>query len=519
MDKCELAVIGAGIAGLTTAIACAGRGLDVAVVEMASGPGGKVSASYPAGRPVDAGPTVLTMLDVFERIFDEAGLAFADYVRTSRSDVLAHHFWPDGSSLALYADPEASAAAIRALAGPAAEQGFRDFTRASATIFRALDRNFMRGDKPANPLAMMWRGGVSGLPGFLKLDPYRSLHRMVSQHFADPRLRQLFGRYSTYAGSSPFATPATLSLIAEVERRGVWQVEGGMTALAEGLAAAARDLGARLHYDRRITRVLVERGELRGIETADGDVIRTGQCVFNGDHAALEAGWLGAPTARRTRRLYGGARSFSAFTIAFDAPLSFAAAGHHNVFFSNDEAAEFAALARGEMPDDPTVYACLQDRAAGGDAPNGAERALLVCNAPARGDTHPMTQEEIEWCLTKACRTLERAGLSIPSNAPHSISTPSDFARRFPATGGALYGRASHGWMASFLRPGARTRIPGLYCAGGSVHPGAGLPMAALSGQTAARAVLQDRASTSRFRRVAMPGGMSTRSVRTSATG
>ena len=518
MDKCDLVVIGAGIGGLTSAIACAAQGLDVLVVEQAATPGGKMSVAKPAGRPVDAGPTVLTLLDVFDSLLEEAGLEPRDYFSASRATTLAQHFWPDGSQLTLHADREASAAAVRAFAGREAEDGFLAFTRASATIFDALDADFMRTGKPATPLALMWRAGIRGLPAFLKLDPYRSLARMVGEHFADPRLRQLFGRYSTYAGSSPFECPATLALIAEVERRGVWQVDGGMAALAAGLARAASRLGVTFLYDTPVAEILVERGAARGVRLEGGRTVRARQTLFNGDHAALESGLLGEATARRTTRWFKGRRSFSAFTVAIDCPLAFAPAGHHNVFFSADQHAEFAQLARGEMPHDPTVYLCLQDRAESGAAPTGAERGLLVCNAPPNGDTQPLNQRERDQCLKRAWRTLERAGLRIPTQAPHSISTPSDFERRFPATGGALYGRASHGWMASFLRPGARTAIPGLYCAGGSVHPGAGVPMAALSGRTAARAMLQDRASTSRFRRAPTPGGISMPSAPTGST-
>jgi hypothetical protein len=116
---------------------------------------------------------------------------------------------------------------------------------------------------------------------------------------------------------------------------------------------------------------------------------------------------------------------------------------------------------------------------------------------------------EIEPCKDATFRQLERCGLTVMPGAT-TISTPQDFDWDYPATGGALYGQASHGWMAAFRRPGARSRIPGLYLAGGSVHTGPGVPMAALSGRLAAQALTQDLASTSRSRRMAMPGGMST---------
>jgi 1-hydroxycarotenoid 3,4-desaturase len=139
---------------------------------------------------------------------------------------------------------------------------------------------------------------------------------------------------------------------------------------------------------------------------------------------------------------------------------------------------------------------------------------LCLVNAPARADIEPLTDEEIAACETRTFRRLSSLGLTLDPAAPGRIRhQPADWAHRFAGTGGALYGQATHGWRASFNRPGARSHLPGLYLAGGSTHPGAGVPMAALSGMLAARQLLTDtagRTSTSTWRLAAMPGGTST---------
>jgi 1-hydroxycarotenoid 3,4-desaturase len=180
------------------------------------------------------------------------------------------------------------------------------------------------------------------------------------------------------------------------------------------------------------------------------------------------------------------------------------------VFFSPDYRAEFDSIERGELAANPTAYVCALDRP--GDAPADGERLQVIVNAPANGDTHLYGPKEISACGTAMLERLRGCGLTLEPMAEPLVTTPADFAARFPSTGGALYGRASHGWAASFLRQSARTRIPGLYCAGGSTHPGAGVPMAALSGRLAAATVLKDWASRRRFLPAAMPGGMSMRS-------
>ena len=509
-------IVGAGMAGLAAANALAAAGVPVMLIEQDVGPGGKMAEVVIDGRAIDCGPTVLTLAGVFADITD----ALPDL---APANILARHFWSGGETLDLFADDARTRDAIAAFAGESNARGYRAFARAGAAIYDALADSFMAADKPATPLSLMLRGGLSGLAGFTKLDPYRSLWAMISEHFDDPRLRQLFGRYATYCGSSPFQAPATLALVAEVERRGVWLVEGGMRRLADALLAAAQDRGARARFGAGVKDVLVEDGRATGVRLHDGGVVRGSAVLLTADAAALADGRFGRAAARGRRRFAAQDRSFSAFTVAMLADPGDAPLVRHNIAFSDDGPAEFEQLAAGHIPDDPTVYLCAQDR--GGrdlDAARcraGEEAMLIVVNAPADGDTHIYDATEIDRCMTAIARRLERSGIPLRLDRSRcSISTPSDFERRFPATGGALYGRASHGWMASFRRPGARTGVKGLYCAGGSVHPGAGVPMAALSGKAAVRAILRDRASTSIFPRAAMPGGTSMPSATADAT-
>jgi 1-hydroxycarotenoid 3,4-desaturase len=179
---------------------------------------------------------------------------------------------------------------------------------------------------------------------------------------------------------------------------------------------------------------------------------------------------------------------------------------HHSVFFSDDYQGEFDAIfRRKQLADAPSIYICAQDRR-DGESPStaandstGAERLFCLVNAPAVGDTHQFNSAEIDTCEARLFQQLARFGLRVERHSnPALTTTPSDFNRLFPATGGALYGPASHGWRASFTRPGSRTRIPGLYLAGGSTHPGPGVPMAATSGRLAAACLIEDFASIKR---------------------
>ncbi|MGP9820508.1 1-hydroxycarotenoid 3,4-desaturase CrtD [Salinarimonas sp. NSM] len=509
-------VIGAGIAGLVCAVLVAASGRPVTVLERGAAPGGKMREVVVDGARVDSGPTVLTLRGVFDAIFEAAGARLDERVGLRQAEILARHAWEGDARLDLFADVERSADAIGAFAGAREAKGFREFCAASARVFAMLDEPFIRAPEPSLPKLMASRG-MMGAHELLAIRPFTTLMPALEGYFRDPRLAQLFGRYATYTGSSPYLAPATLMLIAHVEQAGVWLVEGGMQRLADALRALAAEKGAAFRFGCEVREVLVEGGRAAGVVTAQGERIPAARVVANADSGAIAAGILGREAARAVPSMGTAQRSLSALTVSLRARTRGFPITRHTVFFSRDYPAEFEAIfRRGRLPDEPTVYVCAQDRDDRGVRIDGAaedapERLFMIVNAPATGDTRPFSEEEIATCETATFRHLNRLGLSVERTREATrITTPSDFERLFPGTGGALYGRASHGWNASFERPSVRTRLPGLYLAGGSVHPGAGVPMAALSGWTAAHLISRDSASTARSRTTGIAGGTST---------
>ena len=515
----RVVVVGAGIGGLVAALLLACRGLDVTLVEAAPVPGGKMRRVEVDGALVDSGPTVFTMRWILAQIFERAGADLADHLSLTPLPLLARHAWKPGERLDLYADVARSAEAIGDFAGAAEARRFLAFCAQARSVYRTLEGPYIASERPTL-LSMATDLGPRGLAVLAGLGPFASLWRSLARHFHDPRLQQLFGRYATYCGSSPFAAPATLMLVAQVELDGVWSVAGGMHAVAQALASLAEARGARLRYSAPVAEILVRDGRASGVRLHSGERIAADAVVFNGDAGALAAGLLGDAVRKAVPAVPLARRSLSALTWSIHARSKGFPLARHNVFFDDDYASEFRDIfGRHRLPEKGTVYVCAQDRDDGdGDrVGNAPERLLCLVNAPPVGDM--LQAQEIERCERMSFALLERAGLTIERQPGNTVlTTPSGFQQLFPGTGGALYGPASHGWMSSFRRPSAASRLPGLFLAGGSVHPGPGVPMAAMSGQLAAATLLARLDSTSPYRRVHISGGISTPSATTAAT-
>lgn len=500
-----MAVIGTGIGGLSAAARLAHAGLSVTLFERQAQIGGKMRVVPSAAGPVDTGPTVLTLRAEFDRLFADLGARLSDYVDLVPLPVLARHFWPDGSRLDLFDDIDTSARAIEAFAGRHARRDYLRFRKKTARLFDAFEAPMMQ---TAVPKPADLTRHVALRPWLVPaMAPMSTLARRLARDFSDARLAQLFGRYATYVGGSPFQSPALLSLISEAEARGVWAPRGGMLALAHGVAQLATELGARIICNAHVDEIMTSNDRVIGLRSG-ADIFPADAILFNGDPRALALGHLGAAVADEAPLTRTDARSLSANVWAFSATPQGADLAHHNVFFSADPAWEWRSLDAGHWPEDPTIYVCAQDRAEG--APDGPERFELILNAPPLTRRTP-EPEDYKTCHRQTFQTLARHGLTFdPPPGPEALTMPQEWEARFPGSDGSLYGQSPHGMMAAFRRPTARAAMKGLYLAGGGAHPGAGVPMATRSGRLAAEAMIADLSSTSMSRPTAMRGGMST---------
>lgn len=451
-------IVGAGIGGLAAAARLARMACRVDVLEKNAVSGGKATdrrARTPAGEfRWDCGPSLVTMPQELRDLFEFCGERMEDHLTLRRIDPACRYFWTDGTRIdedaAFWERPDVSRYLARA-------RGIYELS-AGAYLHNAP------GD--------WWRAlrdvGLASLRHIPKVATLRSLASLNARYFDDPHVRQIFDRFATYNGSSPFRTPATFAIIPFVESEfGAWYPEGGMAQIPRAIEALARRQGAEFHFGH----------EVRDLLDVGGDAV-----LCNADAITAHAHWL--PDARRARRMQREELACSGYVLWLGVRGRTAALSHHNIFFSDDYRQEFREIFDGRrMPSQPTIYVAITARTQPGDAPEGCENWFVLVNAPAYTPADTRDYDEV------ILRRLAAFGVAPEPDRILCRASfgPPDFRIRDNAWEGSLYGWASHSPRTALLRPPIRhPHHRHVFFCGGTTHPGGGIPLVLLSGKIAA---------------------------------
>lgn len=482
-------MIGAGIGGLSAAIALAAAGERVRVLERTALPGGKVGVRVLEGVEVDTGPSLLTLPGTLDDLFRLAGTSLSDQLSLRSHEPAFRYLFADGTRLYTFASTEATLASVRETLGAAAESELASFLAYARRIWEAAAPRFVFGPAPEATLAEL---SGSGIPDLFRIDALRTMRGAIRSRVRSAPLSKVLLRFATYNGSDPRRAPATLNCISWVELGlGGWGVEGGMYEIVRALVRVAESLGVELEYATDVEDIVLGgEGDVRGVRSRDGREWPTRTVVGNAE-AAHVLGELLPPHARQAQE---GEPSMSAWTGIVRARRPAAEGAEpraaHTVLFPGDYQAEFASIfdAR-RSPAAPAAYVCAQEACHGRIGWPEDEPCFVMANAPA-AEASPDSWEKLG---ERALARLTAAGMLAAGDRLLWSRTPADLAADFPGSGGALYGAASNGPWAAFRRPPNRVRaVPGLYLASGSAHPGGGVPLCVLSGRAAAAAALED---------------------------
>lgn len=469
----RVAIIGGGLGGLATAVRLSAAGHMVTLCEAGPAFGGKMNRWQTQGYTFDTGPSLITMPHVFEETFQAAGARMEDHLELVRLEPVAEYIWPDGTRFEHSTNLPHWLDVLRALE-PRDADGFLRFLELGARLFELSSETFLRRgmDQPPD-----WRT-IKALRHFPLRNAWGNYDKVVRSLFRSPYLRQMFNRYPTYVGSSPFRSPATLLVIPYLEHAyGGWFVKGGVYRIVEALAGVAREKGATLLANAPVARIGHERGRVKSVHLADGGSINADVVVMNGDASFLHQ-LLGGdePTLPPERRSMSGFLTLAA--MRNDMPNLH----HHTVCFGADYQHEFSQIFDdGEFPEDPTVYVNAPSRSDRGVVPGQGETLFIMANAPARAEPWDEAMTRTAW--QRVVGRLARSGLPDLREDALAIDhwTPRRIGASYRMPGGAIYGAHSHGWRNAFIRPANRQRTRGLYLVGGSSHPGGGTPTVLLS--------------------------------------
>lgn len=489
-SKQPVTILGGGVGGLAAAISLGSAGRRVVLLEQNEQVGGKMSEQRANGFRWDCGPSVITMRNVYEALFSAAGQRLEDFVTLLPIDPLTRYFFWDGRQLDLCRDLSRTLEQIAALEARDVE-GYLGFLAEAARVYRIVSPVFIFGPPPT--LSSLRR--VS-LKDALSVDVISTLQRRIERAVRHPHLRQLLGRFATYVGASPYLAPATLSSIAHVElAQGVWYPQGGVYQLGRAYERLATQLGVEIHTQARVKRLRVQDDRLVGVELENGESLPTRLAISNIDVTTTYS-LIDSPAAQKHfRQLSRQATSCSAFILLLGVEGTHPALAHHNIFFSKDYRREFEQIfGEGRLPQDPTIYVAITGKTDGDHAPAGCENWFVLVNAPPL-EAQPGGQQDEE-ALAYVEHLLGRLaewGFDLRAKIRYqTVITPQDLQRLTGAWRGALYGISFNHRFAPFRRPGNRSPLGGLYFAGGSVHPGGGVPLATLSGMRAARLILEE---------------------------
>jgi phytoene desaturase len=475
----KILVIGAGLGGLAAAIRLARSGHAVEVWEKNSEAGGKLKELHIDGFSWGMGPSLLTMPHVLRELFAFAGERLEDHLELVRLESCCRYFWTDGTvideDIAFWKQPEVAqfleyARGIYELSGEA--------------YLNHPPEDFWRAFAPHNWPKLRHLGKVATT---------RTLADEVKRRISDPHLRQIFLRFATYNGSSPYLTPATFNIIPYVEAEfGAWYVRGGMAKIADALVVLAVRNGVIFHFD-----TTAVNWDGKEATAQNGLRTRADFLVCNGDVLSATTGFLATQfNSKAQGKIVQPDLSTSGFILFLGVRGRDPRLGHHNIFFSDDYPREFAEIHRQKScPSEPTIYISISARTDAEHAPPDHDNYFVLINTPARDPRQPWTKTEAQAYRDVVFQRLAQFGFdNLPDRiVTEQIFTPSDFATRDLAHQGALYGWASHSIRTSLFRP--PLQAPGmrnLFFVGGTTHPGGGIPLVLLSGKMVAEKIQRE---------------------------
>jgi len=473
------AVIGAGISGIAASIRMRNKGYKVTVYEANSFPGGKLSTETNNGYRFDMGPSVFTMPQYVDELFRISGKEPREHFNYIQLDPVYHYFFEDGTKLDSYHSKEKFAEQLASKTSDSKEDIIKYLDK-TETIYKLTEEVFLQNSLHRLRNFFTWPI-LRGILNFGKIGAFDTMNGANEKAFKDHRLIKIFNRYSTYNGSSPYLSPATLNVIAHVEIvKGAFYPVGGMFSITDSLVKLAKDIGVEFKFSTPVREILIENKKVTGVRTDHGneahDIVISNMDVYNSYQKLM-------PAVKKPVKSLDQPKSSSGIIFYWGIKKEFGELGLHNILFSENYEAEFDTIfSKKTIYHDPTIYLNITSKHTPTDAPPGAENWFSFINVPNNSgqDWDKLVDEAREHMINKINRILKTD--IRPLIDAELVFDPRVIEKRTSSAFGAIYGNSSNNKFAAFLRHANFSKdIKGLYFCGGSVHPGPSIPLCLLS--------------------------------------
>jgi phytoene desaturase len=483
MNKTAI-VVGSGVGGLASAARLAAKGLNVTVYEASTTYGGKLGLTGNKHYRFDLGPSLFTLPQLVTNTIEDCGKNPIDYFDYSKRAIACQYFWDDGTALTAWGNAVKFADEVEGKLGVKASLVL-DYLKMSKHIYETTQPVFL--EKSLHKLnSYLNKETLSAISQMHKLHLTGTLHDLNQKKLEHPKLVQLFDRFATYNGSSPYLTPGVMSSIPHLEHNvGTFYPKGGMRQIVTALYNLALDLGVDFKFSSPVERIVIEQKRAVGVEQA-GNFYPADIVISNMDVVPTYRKLL--KDVRAPEKVLSQERSSSALIFYWGIKKQFKELDLHNIFFSNNYKAEFQAIFKDKTTYiDPTVYVNISSKAEAGDAPKNGENWFVMVNVPGNTgqDWDTLIPEVRQSVISKLSQNLKENIEDLIEF--EDILEPRTIEANTGSYQGSLYGASSNNTMAAFLRhPNFSKRLANLYFCGGSVHPGGGIPLCLLSAKITA---------------------------------
>lgn len=483
---------------MTVAARLARQGHAVSIYEASDRTGGKCRTEWIGDFAFDTGPSLLTLPAIYKDFFLKTGARFEKVLTAQPVNPSFVYHFADGKEVEFVnLDLPRSCQAIDQAFGVEAGNAWHALMQRAEVMW-----DFSRIPFVQSELTSIWdllkrRDFIQGIR---QIAPWKSLRKVTAEYTADPHIQKIIDRYATYTGSDPRKAPAALLTIAFVEASfGAWHISGGIGQLSIALEERCRQLNVEFHLNSPVAQINTQSGVVTGITLTDGSIIEADIVIANSDAEITYNQLLDQRvTAARSERkkLKRAEKSLAGFSLLLgldnsktNSPIP--KLSHHSIYFPENYDAEFNDIFTKQIPvDDPTIYIC---------SPNdplmvkreGTESWFVLVNAPRHDPVNgwDWSKGGAEYA-DKIIAKLDALGLRVSERLEvMEFRTPLDLQKSTNAPGGSIYGTSSNGALSAFLRAKNRSPVKGLFCVGGSAHPGGGLPLVGMSAELVAEAI------------------------------